>query len=161
VTRWGAAPGPPEVILYTDGACSGNPGPGGWAAIVLDGDAEQILAGAEPRTTNQRMELRAALEGLRALSRSRHIGLYSDSTYLVRCFRDGWWLRWERDGWVGRARQPVANRDLWEALIIEARRHHVAWHWVRGHNGDALNERADRLAREALARLRTGPPSPP
>jgi len=145
-----------EVVLYVDGACAGNPGPGGWAAIIIDGGGERTLSGAEPRTTNQRMELTAAIEGLAAIPERRRVQLHSDSAYVVNCFRDGWWERWERDGWLGRGRQPVANRDLWERLLVETRRHDVVWVKVRGHSGDPLNERVDRMARGAIASLTAG-----
>jgi ribonuclease HI len=144
------------VTVYTDGACVGNPGPGGWAAIVLDGPAERVLTGAEPHSTNQRMELTAAIEGLVAVPGRRLVAVVSDSLYVVNCFRQGWWTRWERDGWLNTRREPVANRDLWERLLAEARRHDVAWRWVRGHSGDPLNERVDRLARGAIGSLYTG-----
>jgi len=146
-----AEPGP--VTIYTDGACSGNPGPGGWAAIVIDDGRERDLAGGETSTTNQRMELRAALEGLRALGGRRTVELYSDSAYLVNCFRDKWHVRWRQNGWRNAQKKPVENRDLWEALIALAERHDVTWHKVAGHSGDPLNERADRLARAAIDRL--------
>jgi ribonuclease HI len=144
----------PGVIVYTDGACTGNPGPGGWAAIVIDGAGERVVSGADHHTTNQRMELTAALEALRAVTEPRRIELVSDSLYVVNCFRDRWWARWERGGWLNSGRQPVANRDLWEALLAEVRRHeNVVWRWVRGHSGDPMNERVDRLAREAIRTL--------
>lgn len=148
------------VVVYTDGACAGNPGPGGWAAIVLDGEGVRELSGADPRTTNQRMELRAALEGLAAIAGRRRVRLHSDSLYLVNGFRRRWWVRWEQTGWLGSAGRPVANRDLWEALLAQDRRHQVEWAWVRGHAGDPLNERADALARAALGRARPASPSP-
>jgi ribonuclease HI len=142
------------VILYTDGACSGNPGPGGWAAIIIDGAEERTLSGAELNTTNQRMELMAAIEGLAAIPGRRHARLHSDSAYVVNCFRDRWWERWERTGWVGTGKRPVTNRDLWERLLAESRRHDVVWVKVVGHSGDLLNERVDALARAAIASLR-------
>ncbi len=165
----------PDITVYCDGACSGNPGPGGWAALILEGDTERVVSGAEPRTTNQRMEIRAALEGLAAIPECRRVHVHSDSAYVVNCFRDRWWERWERTGWIGTNKQPVANRDLWERLLVEMRRHDVQWHKVRGHSGDPLNERVDTLARRAdrvveqgwgeRARLRTwgapGAPQPP
>ncbi len=144
------APSEPEVTLYTDGACSGNPGPGGWAALIIDDGQEHVVSGAESDTTNQRMELRAALEGLGAIAGHRRVRLHSDSAYVVNCFRDRWWERWERAGWLGAGRQPIANRDLWERLLAEARRHQVTWVKVAGHAGDLLNERVDRLARAAI-----------
>jgi ribonuclease HI len=141
------------VVVYTDGACSGNPGPGGWAALIIDGEHERELSGAEAETTNQRMELRAALEALAAIAGHRRVRLHSDSAYLVNCFRDRWWERWERNGWRGADGRPVVNRDLWERLLGEARRHDVSWIKVPGHAGDPRNERVDRLAREAIDRL--------
>jgi ribonuclease HI len=141
------------VTVYTDGACSGNPGPGGWAALVIDDGVERIVSGAEAQTTNQRMELRAAIEGLAAVSDHHTVHLYTDSSYVMNCFRDRWWVRWEANGWLGAARQSIANRDLWERLIAETRRLDVVWHKVKGHSGDALNDRVDALARGAIASL--------
>jgi ribonuclease HI len=138
-------------VVWTDGACSGNPGPGGWAAIIVDGERERVVSGAEPATTNQRMELTAALEALRAVPGRRRVRLHSDSAYLVNCFRDRWHERWERNGWTGSDKKPVANRDLWEALLAEARRHDVEWVKVAGHAGEPMNERVDALARAAIA----------
>jgi ribonuclease HI len=143
------------VTIYSDGACSGNPGPGGWAAVVIDGDDERELSGAEAHTTNQRMEIRGALEGLRSLDGSRRVGVYSDSAYVVNCFRDKWYERWVRNGWKNSQRKPVENRDLWEPLIAQAAHHRVTWHKVAGHSGDPLNDRADRLAVAAIDRLKT------
>jgi ribonuclease HI len=144
---------PADVVLYTDGACSGNPGPGGWAALLLEEDQERIVTGAEASTTNQRMELMAAVEGLAAIPGRRRVHLHSDSAYIVNCFRDRWYERWERNGWIGSNRQSVANRDLWQRLLAETRRHDVVWHKVAGHAGDPLNERVDRLARAAIATI--------
>jgi ribonuclease HI len=144
-------PGP--IRVYTDGACSGNPGPGGWAAIIIDDGRERELSGGETSTTNQRMELRAAVEGLSAIDGCRPVAVYSDSAYVVNCFRDKWYLRWRQNGWKNAQKKPVENRDLWEALIGLTERHHVSWHKVAGHSGDPLNERADRLARAAIDRL--------
>jgi ribonuclease HI len=141
------------VVVYADGACSGNPGPGGWAAIITDGEHERSVTGSEPRTTNQRMELTAAIEGLAAIDGRRRVHLYSDSAYVVNCFRDRWWERWERAGWVNAGKQPIANRDLWERLLAQARRHDVQWHKVKGHSGDVMNDRVDALARGAIASL--------
>jgi ribonuclease HI len=147
----------PEVVLYTDGACAGNPGPGGWGAIIIDGGQERAVSGSEPSTTNQRMELRGAIEGLVVIAGRRRVNLYTDSAYVMNCFRDRWYERWERSGWMNAGKQPVANRDLWERLIAETRRHHVIWHKVRGHSGDPLNERVDRLARGAISALTKEP----
>jgi ribonuclease HI len=151
----------PDVILYTDGACVGNPGPGGWAAIIIDSGEEQTVSGSEPSTTNQRMELRAAIEGLAAIPERRRVQLYTDSAYVMNCFRDRWYERWERSGWMNAGKQPVANRDLWERLIAETRRHDVVWNKVRGHSGDPLNERVDRRARAAIASAANVPTRPP
>jgi ribonuclease HI len=117
--------------------------------ILGDGEARAIT-GAEPYTTNQRMELRAAIEGLAAIPGSRHVALHTDSSYVMRCFVDRWWAKWERNGWLATGGKPVTNRDLWELLIAETRRHEVRWVKVKGHSGDPLNERVDRLAREAI-----------
>jgi ribonuclease HI len=119
--------------------------------VIIDGEQERVVTGAEPRTTNQRMELTAAIEGLAAIPGRRRVHLHSDSAYVVNCFRDRWWERWERAGWVNAGKQPVVNRDLWERLLAETRRHDVVWHKVRGHSGDLLNERVDALARGAIA----------
>ena len=136
--------------MYTDGACSGNPGPGGWAAILQDGPDERVVSGGERMTTNQRMELTAALEALRAVGAGRRVRLHSDSAYVVSCFRDKWYERWEQNGWRGADKKPVTNRDLWEALLAEARGRDVEWVKVQGHAGDPLNERVDELARKAI-----------
>jgi ribonuclease HI len=118
--------------------------------ILRDGD-ERVVSGCAPHTTNQRMELTAAIEGLAAIGGTRRVLLFTDSSYVMNCFRDRWWSRWEANGWLGAARQPVANRDLWERLIAETRRHDVVWHKVKGHSDDALNNRVDALARAAIA----------
>jgi len=117
--------------------------------VIFDGAAERELSGGEPQTTNQRMELRAAIEALAALPGARDVALYTDSSYVMNCFRDRWWVRWEQNGWIGSTKQPVSNRDLWERLIAETRRHAVTWHKVKGHSGDPLNDRVDALARAA------------
>ena len=137
------------VTIYTDGACSGNPGPGGWGAVLLHGGHRRELSGASADTTNNRMELTAAIRALEALKRRSDVDLYTDSTYV----RDGitqWLPAWKAKGWRTASKAPVKNRDLWEALDALGNRHEVTWHWVRGHAGNAGNERADALAREAL-----------
>ena len=137
------------VAIYTDGACRGNPGPGGWGAVLLYGEHRREISGAAPETTNNRMELTAAIRALEALTRPTDVDLYTDSTYL----KDGitrWLPNWKARGWRTAAKAPVKNRDLWEALDRLARHHDVTWHWVRGHAGNAENERADTLARAAL-----------
>jgi ribonuclease HI len=120
---------------------------------VLDGEDERELSGGENPTTNQRMELRGAIEGLRSLDGRRRVEIYSDSAYLVNCFRDKWYVRWRENGWKNVQKKPVGNRDLWEALIALVDQHDVSWHKVAGHAGDPLNERADRLARAAIQRV--------
>jgi len=139
-----------EVIIYTDGACSGNPGPGGWAAVLLCGPHRKELSGFHPHTTNNRMELQAAIEALRALKYPCKVKLYSDSAYLINAFRQNWLEAWQRNGWVSSRKQPVENRDLWEALLEAARPHQVEWLKVQGHADVAENNRCDELARAAI-----------
>jgi len=145
-----STPSPSPVSIYTDGACSGNPGPGGWGAIVIDDGHEIELSGGEASTTNQRMELTAPIESLRALPGRRAVAIYSDSAYVINCFRDRWYERWRQNGWRNSQKKPVDNRDLWEALLAEVERHDVTWHKVAGHSGHELNDRADALARSAI-----------
>lgn len=144
-----------EVIIYTDGACSGNPGPGGWGALLVCGDRERELSGGDPATTNNRMEMMAALEALKALKRPCHVILTTDSVYV----RDGitkWVHGWQRNGWKTADKKPVKNSDLWQALLAAAAPHEVEWHWVKGHNGHPENERADVLASTAAEKMRAG-----
>jgi ribonuclease HI len=138
-----------RVAIYTDGACAGNPGPGGWAAILVSGGHRREISGYEPATTNNRMELRAALEGLQALTAPCEVDLYTDSQY-VRTGMESWLAKWKRNGWRTADRKPVKNADLWERLDAAAQRHVVHWHWVRGHYGHPENERCDWLANEAI-----------
>jgi ribonuclease HI len=138
--------------MFTDGACRGNPGPGGWGVVLRYGDAERELHGGEWETTNNRMELRAAIEGLKALSRPCTVDLTTDSVYV----RNGitlWLEEWKRRGWKTAARKPVKNIDLWQALDAQSKRHEVRWHWVKGHSGHAENERADALANRGIDEL--------
>ena len=133
---------PGAVSVFTDGACSGNPGPGGWAWAV---DRTTYASGSEDPSTNQRMEVRAALEAVTALSGP--LLVVSDSTYVVNCFRDGWWEGWFARGWLTSGKKPVANRDLWEPLVtVVAERGDVAFNWVKGHSGHAMNDFVDQLA---------------
>jgi ribonuclease HI len=141
------------VNIYTDGACSGNPGPGGWGAILRWANHERELNGGEPHTTNNRMELLAAISALDALKRPCSIDLHTDSQY-VRQGITQWIHGWKRNGWRTADRKPVKNADLWERLDAAIARHEVRWHWVRGHAGDELNERADQLARDGIAAVR-------
>lgn len=149
-----------RTIVYTDGACSGNPGPGGWAWAVPGG---RYHSGAAARTTNQRMEVQAVLEAVRALDGPLEV--VSDSTYVVNCFRDGWWRGWLARGWLNSQKKPVANRDLWEPLIDEYRAdmERLSFRWVKGHGGDPYNDLVDRLAVEAALTQqgRSGDGNPP
>jgi len=139
-----------RVAIWTDGACSGNPGPGGWGAILNYGERERTLCGGEALTTNNRMELLAAISALEALSRPCGVDLHTDSQYL-RGGVTGWIKNWKRNGWRTADKKPVKNEDLWRRLDEAAARHDVAWAWVKGHAGDAMNERADELARKGMA----------
>jgi len=138
------------VVIYSDGACSGNPGPGGWGAVLMFDEHRKELNGGEPETTNNRMELTAAIEALEALKRSCVVDLHTDSTYL----RDGitkWINRWRENGWRTAQKKPVKNADLWQRLDEAVVRHQVNWYWVKGHAGHPENERADELARAGMA----------
>jgi ribonuclease HI len=139
-----------RVAIWTDGACSGNPGPGGWGAILRFGEVEKEISGGEPATTNNRMELLAAINALEALTRPCAIDLYTDSQY-VRGGVTSWIKGWKARGWKTADRKPVKNVELWQRLEAAEARHDVAWHWVRGHSGDEMNERADALARAGMA----------
>lgn len=144
-----------HVEIYTDGACSGNPGPGGWGAVLRYGGVEKELCGGEATpTTNNRMELTAPIRALESLTRPVVVHLYTDSSY-VRNGITAWVPRWKRNGWQTADRQPVKNVDLWQALDALVARHQVEWHWVKGHNGHPENERADRLAARGLQEART------
>ena len=136
----------PEATIYTDGACLGNPGPGGYAAIVMaDGGATELAQGYR-LTTNNRMEMLAAIAGLRALKLPSRVRLYSDSQYLVNGMRLGWARKWQRNGWRRRGNAPALNKDLWQDLLRLSEVHDIEWVWVRGHAGDPMNERCDRLS---------------
>lgn len=138
-----------HVEAYTDGACLGNPGPGGWACILLYGDHRKELVGYELHTTNQRMELLAAVKALEALKRPCQVTLYSDSAYLINAFQLGWIDRWQRTGWQTKEKNAVANQDLWERLVSLTDQHDVTWTKVKGHADNALNNECDALARAA------------
>ncbi|MDH3535791.1 MAG: ribonuclease HI [Gammaproteobacteria bacterium] len=138
-----------KVVIYADGACRGNPGPGGWGTVLRYQDRNRTLRGYAPETTNNRMELTAVIEGLRALTRSCHVELYTDSKYVMQGITE-WIAKWKRNGWKTAARKPVKNVDLWRQLDEEVARHEVDWNWVRGHTGVEGNELADRLANEAI-----------
>lgn len=141
-----------RVEIWTDGACSGNPGPGGWGAVLRYGDREKELFGGERDTTNNRMELMAAIRALEALKRPSRVSLTTDSTY-VRSGITEWINGWKRNGWRTAAKKPVKNADLWRRLDEAIKPHRVDWHWVRGHTGHPENERADELARRGIAEL--------
>ncbi|MGB4609717.1 MAG: ribonuclease HI [Saccharofermentanales bacterium] len=135
-----------QVDIYTDGACSGNPGPGGWAAILKFGSFEKEISGFEPDTTNNRMELIAAIKGLSELNRPCKVNLYSDSAYLVKAFNENWLENWQKNGWRNAAKQPVSNSDLWQQLLSIAAQHDINWIWVKGHGDNPYNNRCDELA---------------
>jgi ribonuclease HI len=141
------------VTIYTDGACQGNPGPGGWAAILMYGRTRREIVGSSPATTNNRMELTAAIEALRALKERCRVDLHTDSTYLQQGMTS-WLADWKARGWKTAGKKPVKNRDLWRALDAQAARHEMHWHWVKAHNLHPENERCDELAVAALERLR-------
>ena len=140
-----------RVELYTDGACSGNPGPGGWGALLLYGDHCRELSGGEASTTNNRMELQAVIEGVRVLKRAVPLTIYTDSTYVMKGITE-WITGWKRNGWKTAAKKPVKNEDLWRELDSVLQGHDVRWQWVKGHAGIPGNERADELARSGIPR---------
>ncbi|NLK51722.1 MAG: ribonuclease HI [Syntrophomonadaceae bacterium] len=139
-----------EVEIYTDGACSGNPGPGGWAAVLLYGQERREVSGYVEYTTNQRMELQAAIEGLQALKFPCRVRLYSDSAYLINAFEKKWIERWQSNGWLNAKKEPIENQDQWETLINLAQKHEVSWIKVLGHADNPLNNHCDQLARTAI-----------
>lgn len=145
-----------QVEIYTDGACKGNPGPGGWGVLLRLGNHEKELSGAEIDTTNNRMELTAAIQGLSALTEPCRVDLYSDSKYVI----DGitkWVHGWKKRGWVNASKKPVRNEDLWHDLIEAAARHQIEWHWVKGHSGHSENDRVDKLASDEADQIAARP----
>ena len=138
-----------EVIIYTDGACSGNPGPGGWGALLMWRGKKRELAGAEPDSTNNRMEMRAVIEALKALKRPCHVKIHSDSALVVNAFKQGWIENWQKRGWRKADKKPVENQDLWKEMLQAMDDHKVSWIKVKGHADNELNNRVDRLAVEA------------
>ena len=136
-----------RVDIYSDGACSGNPGPGGWGTVLLFGPHIKEMSGGEPHTTNNRMELLGAIRGLEELTERCAVRLHSDSAYVINCFKQGWYRNWQRNGWRNAAKQPVENRDLWEQIVALASKHDVEWVKVKGHSDDKWNNRCDELAR--------------
>ncbi len=140
------------VTIYTDGGCKGNPGPGGWGVVLLAGRHRRELSGAEPHTTNNRMELRATIEGLRALNRRCQVTLVTDSEYVKNGITT-WINGWQRNGWKTKDKQPVKNAELWQELLAQTARHEMRWRWTKGHANDAENNRCDALANEAISTL--------
>ena len=139
-----------SVVIYTDGACSGNPGPGGWGALLRFGEVEKELCGGQRETTNNRMELQAAIEALNALKFRCHVQLYTDSSYVKNGIME-WMKGWKAKGWKTAAKKPVKNQDLWQELDAATLKHTIDWHWVKGHAGHPDNEKADELARRGMA----------
>ncbi len=139
-----------EVKIFTDGACSGNPGPGGWGCILQYGNIKKEISGGQAKTTNQRMEMQAALEGLSALKEPCRVDIFSDSAYLINGFLKGWLKKWEVNGWLNSKKEPVENQDLWQGLLEMSRKHEINWHKIKGHSGHPENERCDELAKEAI-----------
>ena len=146
---------PKLVQIFTDGACKGNPGVGGWGAVLRFGEREKELCGGVPHTTNNRMELTAVIESLRALRGRCMVAVYTDSQYVQRGISE-WLSSWKKRGWRTASKEPVKNEDLWRELDALAQQHEVSWHWVKGHAGHPENERADALANEGIARLQAG-----
>jgi ribonuclease HI len=143
----------PQVVIYTDGACSGNPGPGGWGAVMISGAHVKEICGGEPGTTNNRMELMAAIQALEALKKPCKVELHTDSTYVMKGISE-WIFGWKKRGWKTADGKPVKNDDLWRRLDTARARQDVSWNWVKGHAGHELNERADALARKGLEQAR-------
>jgi len=139
----------PQVVIYTDGACSGNPGPGGWGAVLISGAHVREICGGEPASTNNRMELMAAIQALEVLKKPCKVELHTDSTYVMKGISE-WIHAWKKRGWTTADKKPVKNDDLWRRLDTARLRHEVTWRWVKGHAGHELNERADALARQGL-----------
>lgn len=139
-----------SITIYTDGACSGNPGPGGWGAVLQFKGVEKEISGYDPNTTNNIMELTAALKALELLKEPCEVALYSDSAYLVRGFNEGWIKNWQKNGWQNSKKEPVANKEIWQALIAQSQRHKITWIKVKGHSDNQLNNRCDKLATDEI-----------
>lgn len=139
-----------NVIIYTDGACSNNPGPGGWAAVLIYKGKEKQVSGFEPETTNNRMELKAVLEAISALKEPCSVMLHTDSSYIHNAFQNGWIYNWMRNGWKTAAKKPVENQDLWQQILTAAGQHKISWRKVKGHSDDKYNNLCDSLARGAI-----------
>lgn len=143
----------PEVVIYTDGACSGNPGPGGWGAVLIWNGREKEISGGASKTTNNRMEMQAVIEALNALKKPCLVKIHSDSALIINAFRKKWIDNWQKRGWRKADKKPVENRDLWEKMLKAMERHDVRWIKVKGHSNNKLNDRADNLAVEASKRF--------
>lgn len=139
-----------HLHLYSDGACSGNPGPGGWGCILVYGKTERHLSGYDEHTTNNRMEMMAIVKGLEGLQRPCHLTIVTDSQYVKNAFTEGWLEKWQRNNWKTANRDPVKNKDLWLQLLLLCSKHTVSWQWVKGHSGHIYNEQCDELARAAI-----------
>ncbi|MDR1376846.1 MAG: ribonuclease HI [Synergistaceae bacterium] len=149
-----------RVVIYSDGGATPNPGLGGWAAILISpahGSAEREIYGAEPNSTNNRMELTAAIEALKALKRPCHVELYTDSMYLKNAFSKAWLDKWQKNGWKTSNKQPVLNQDLWEELLTLSQKHEIEWRWTKGHASDSYNNRCDALVQKAKEEFRATP----
>jgi len=144
-----------EVIIYTDGACSGNPGPGGWGTILIYGGHRKEISGGERSTTNNRMELTAVIEGLKALKEPCRVELYSDSKYVIDALEKGWALGWRKRGWIKSDKKPALNPDLWEVLLDPCETHEMRYHWVKGHSVNPYNNRCDKMAVAQWQRLKS------
>lgn len=145
-----------KVILYTDGACSGNPGIGGYGAILRYGSQEKVLSGGEKETTNNRMELMAVIVGLEKIKESCEVEVYSDSAYVVNAFLQDWIGSWQKNGWKTSGKSPVLNAELWKRLLVQTERHKVTFHKVKGHADNELNNRCDEIARSEIAKIKEG-----
>ena len=144
-----------QVTLYTDGACSGNPGAGGWGAVLLYGEHRRELSGGEIETTNNRMELTAVIQGLERLKYPCHVDIYSDSSYTVKGFTEGWVYAWEKSDWRKADKKPVLNEDLWKQLLALSRKHELTFHWVKGHADNEYNNICDKLATDAIKNFKS------
>lgn len=142
-----------KVIIYTDGACSGNPGPGGWGTILMFGDHKKEISGGNPDTTNNMMEITAVIEGLKMLKFPCEVEVYSDSAYVVNCFKNGWIDNWQKNHWKTASKEPVKNKELWEELYKLTQKHQVTFIKVKGHSDNEYNNRCDELARNAIQNL--------
>lgn len=142
-----------KVIIYTDGACSGNPGPGGWGAILMFNEHKKEISGSEPDTTNNRMELIAVIKALECLKRECEVDLFSDSAYVINAFDKGWIYNWKENGWRTKEKEPVKNQELWEILYTYSKQHKISWIKVKGHSDNEYNNRCDKMAREEIKKL--------